>query len=96
MNTTLIVGKQVPVFDEALVIAMGLKTAAEKAVRNEHMLIGIRNEEKEIYRVIGVTGPDNFLDAIALLAALGFRDELENKNFMRDGYDAVFSKRQAS
>lgn len=92
MITTLIDGKQVPEFDGEIVRELKLKDGSAKAVKAERMILGIRNENREIYRAVGVTGLDNFLRAIEKLVKLGFIDELENANGPKGGYDAIFRR----
>lgn len=89
MKTTLIDGKRTAVFDAALFIAIDLVSAEPHIVRTESLLIGIRNEFGEIYRVIGVTGMSSFVDAAAKLHALGYRDETISACEAGQGLDAV-------
>lgn len=92
MKTVQIEGKQVADFDAVLIAKLKLTSATAKVVKNERMLLGVRNEQKEIYRQIGVTGLDKFIGVIADLIKLGFIDELEDQEDPMDGYDAIFRK----
>lgn len=91
VKTTLIDGKQAATFDTTLFIAIDLIPAEPHIVWTESLLIGIRNEFGEIYRVIGVTGMSSFVDLAAKLHALGYRDEAVSADEADQGLDAVMS-----
>ena len=56
------------------------------------MLIGVRNEAGDIYRLIGAAKINNFMNAVEELTDLGLVDELEDTEEPKDGLDA-FSAR---
>jgi hypothetical protein len=60
-------------------------------VWSESILIGIRNEFGEIYRVIGVTGMSRFIDLKLKLRELGYRDEAVEQCEAERGFDAIVS-----
>lgn len=91
MKTTLFVGKDVARFDGKITEQLTLNAGPEKAVKDERMQIGIRNEDGNIYRAIGVTGMHEFLGAIDKLVDIGLVDELQEEDGPRHGYDAIFS-----
>lgn len=91
--TTLIVGKKVADFDADILKIIAAKPGTTAQVRDERMQFGIRNEDGDIYRAIGITGPGVFLQTIEKLVNFGLADELQHKHGTRDGYDAIFSRR---
>lgn len=93
MQTAVFVGKQIAEFDSKITDKLMLEVGSEKAVRQEHMQIGIRNEGGDIYRAIGVTGLGEFLDSIGKLVEIGLFDELQHEDGPRNGYDAIFKQR---
>jgi hypothetical protein len=93
MKTTLIVGNDVPDFDRQITDQLRLEFDGMKAIKRERMLIGIRNHQGNLYRAIGVTGLDRFLDAVFKLKEIGLIDELEHEDEPREGCDAIFVKR---
>lgn len=92
MKTTLIQGKEVSKFDGEILQKLKTHTGDMNAVKKERMIVGIRNEQREIYRVIGITGLNVFLDAIGDLNSLDLIDELEAETHPKHGYDAIFSR----
>lgn len=90
MKTTVFANKDVAQFDSQITDQLPLISGTEKSVREERMQIGIRNENGDIYRAIGITGMGNFLEAINKLVEIGLIDELQFENGMRQGYDAIF------
>ncbi|AMO98930.1 hypothetical protein CAter282_1029 [Collimonas arenae] len=59
-------------------------------VRQEEMLIGIRNAKQEIYRVIGASSSKQYNNASEELEDLGLNNELEEADRAKNGYDAIF------
>ncbi|MFT5643566.1 MAG: hypothetical protein ACI83P_001113 [Janthinobacterium sp.] len=59
-------------------------------VRLEKLIVGIRNEAGDIYRLIGATKHNSFTNAIEELLDLGLVDELQDADTPQDGYDAIF------
>ena len=51
MKTALIDGKQIPKFDKNIIGNLLLNEATPDIVREEKMIVGIRNEAGEIYRI---------------------------------------------
>ncbi|MEN3366164.1 MAG: hypothetical protein V7606_3438 [Burkholderiales bacterium] len=91
MKTALIDGTQPATFDATLFIAIDLIPARPQLVWMESILIGIRNEYGDIYRVIGVTGMSSFVDVTAKLRELGYRDETLAACDAAQGFDAIVS-----
>jgi hypothetical protein len=92
MKTTLLEGKKPAHFDKHIIGNLLLDVAPVDEVRQEKMLIGVRNEAGEIYRLIGATKVNSFMNAVEELFDLGLVDELENTEEPRDGCDAIFSE----
>jgi len=61
-------------------------------VRQEDMLIGVRNEGGDIYRLIGASTLNSFMNAVEELFDLGLVDELQDTEEPKDGCDAIFSE----
>lgn len=91
VKTALIDGTQPATFDATLFIAIDLIPARPQLVWMESILIGIRNEYGDIYRVIGVTGMSSFVDVTAKLRELGYRDEALAACDAAQGFDAIVS-----
>lgn len=91
MKTALLDGKTPANFDKNIIGNLLLDVASAAAVRQEKMLIGVRNEAGEIYRLIGATKVNSFNNAVEELEDLGLVDELKEAEAPNDGYDAIFS-----
>ena len=92
MKTTLLEGKTPAKFDKHIIGNLLLNVATPDEVRMEKMLIGVRNEDGEIYRLIGATKINSFMNAVEELFDLGLVDELQDTEETRDGCDAIFSE----
>jgi hypothetical protein len=95
-KTALVSGVGTSSFDSGLVIKMRLRSAALRIARQMPLLIAIRNEQGEIYRVIGTSGSGEFFKLMALLDALDFFDELSDPDLPGGGYHAIFLPRLAA
>lgn len=91
MKTSLIDGVTPAKFDKHIIGNLLLNVAPEDEVRLEKLLIGVRNEEGEIFRLIGATKPNSYMNAVEELEDLGLVDELKGMD-NTDGYDAIFSE----
>ena len=91
MKTTLIAGKDIPTFDRDIMGNILLNTAAETIVRQELLIIGIRNDDGEIYRIIGATKSNSYMNAIEELYELGLINEIEEADGPKEGCDAIFA-----
>jgi hypothetical protein len=91
LKTTLLEGKKPAKFDKHIIGNLLLDVAPVEEVRLEKMLIGVRNEAGEIYRLIGAAKANNFMNAVEELVDLGLVDELQDTEEPKDGYDAIFS-----
>ena len=92
MKTTLIDGFKPAHFDKHIIGNILLDVAPLEEVREEPMLIGVRNEAGEIYRLIGATKLNSYMNAVEELLDLGLVDELENLEEQKEGCDAIFSE----
>ena len=77
-------------FDKHIIGNLLLNVSTPDDVRQEKLLIGIRNEDGQIYRLIGATKPNSYINAIEELFDLGLVDELEDTDGTQDGCDAIF------
>jgi hypothetical protein len=92
LKTALLDGKKPAKFDKDIIRNILLDQSSEAEVRKEKMIIGLRNEQGDIYRVIGAAKPNNFMNAVEELEDLGLEDELHDEDGPRDGYDAIFGE----
>ena len=92
MKTSLIEGKKPAHFDKHIIGNLLLDVAPLDEVKQEKMLIGVRNESGEIYRLIGATKLNSFMNAVEELFDLGLVDELQDTEEPKDGCDAIFSE----
>lgn len=92
MKTVLLEGKTPAEYDKTIIANILLEQASEAEVRQEKMIIGLRNEDGEIYRLIGATKPNSFMNAVEELDDMGLEDELQDSDGPQDGYDAIFGE----
>ena len=92
MKTSLIEGKKPAHFDKHIIGNLLLDVAPLDEVKQEKMLIGVRNETGEIYRLIGATKLNSFMNAVEELFDLGLVDELQDTEEPKDGCDAIVSE----
>jgi len=92
VKTSLIDGKKPAHFDKHIIGNILLDVAPLDEVKEEAMLIGLRNEAGEIYRLIGATKLNSYMNAVEELLDLGLVDELEDTEDQEEGCDAIFSE----
>ncbi len=92
MKTSLIEGKKPAHFDKHIIGNILLDVAPLDEVKQEAMLIGVRNEAGEIYRLIGATKLNSFMNATEELLDLGLVDELQDLEEQKEGCDAIFGE----
>ena len=92
MKTTLLEGQTPAKFDKHIIGNLLLNVSTPDEVRKEKLIIGIRNEAGDIYRLIGATKHSSFMNAIEELFDLGLNDELQHTDSTQDGCDAIFSE----
>ena len=91
MNTTLIEEKTLADYDAIVLNAMNLIPSTPAPVSAERLLVGVKNEHGDVYRVIKISGLANFLAFIGKLRDLGFTDELAEAYGDKEGFDAVIA-----
>ncbi len=92
MNTTLLEDKKPAHFDKHIIGNLLLDAASPDEVRDEPMVIGVRNEAGDIYRLIGAATLNSYMNAVEELFDLGLVDELQDDEEPKDGCDAIFSE----
>jgi len=92
LKTTLIPGVTPAEYDKQITANLLLETTTLEGVRQEKLLIGVRNEDGDIYRLIGATKHNSFTNAVEELEDLELVDELEDTEGTREGCDAIFSE----
>ncbi|MES2758398.1 MAG: hypothetical protein V4693_13580 [Pseudomonadota bacterium] len=90
MKTALLDGKTPAKIDKHIIGNLLLDVATAAEVRQEKMLIGVRNEAGDIYRLIGATKANSFMNAVEELEDLGLVDELKDVETPLEGCDAIF------
>ncbi len=91
MKTALLDGKTPAKIDKQIIGNLLLDVASTTEVRQEKMLIGVRNEAGEIYRLIGATKVNSYMNAVEELEDLGLVDELKDTEAPQEDCDAIFS-----
>jgi hypothetical protein len=91
LKTALLDGKTPAKIDKQIIGNLLLDVATAAEVRQEKMLIGVRNEAGDIYRLIGATKVNSYMNAVEELEDLGLVDELKDTEAPEDGCDAIFS-----
>ncbi|MFL9923420.1 hypothetical protein PQR62_04030 [Herbaspirillum lusitanum] len=89
-KTALVAGIERSSFDGGLVGCMPVRSVSLADACQMPLRIAIRNEDGEIYRVIGANGSEDFFQALSQLTALNFFDELSDPDRPGDGYHAIF------
>jgi hypothetical protein len=92
LKTSLLDGKTPAKFDKHIIGNLLLTVASPDEVRKEKMLIGVRNEDGDIYRLIGATKINSFMNAVEELDDLGLVNELQDTEGTEEGCDAIFSE----
>ncbi|MGZ8290853.1 MAG: hypothetical protein ACXW2U_11795 [Telluria sp.] len=90
LKTTLLEGAEPSQFDKQITGNLLLEDATPDEVRAEKMVIGVRNEEGDIYRLIGATKANSYMNAVEELADMELVDELQDVEDTREGCDAIF------
>ena len=91
MKTALVGDYDVPEFDQTIMTNLLVSVVELNIVRQEYKLIGIRNANQEIYRVIGATTDNQYLNASEELEDMGLADDLQENDREKNGYDAIYS-----
>ncbi|WLI88731.1 hypothetical protein Q4S45_18720 [Massilia sp. R2A-15] len=91
MKTALLDGVTPAKIDKQIIGNLLLDVASVADVRQEKLLIGVRNEAGQIYRLIGAPKANNYTNAVEELEDLGLVDELQDTEDPQEGCDAIFS-----
>lgn len=92
LKTALLEGVSPAEFDKQITGNLLLESTTADTVRMEKLLIGIRNEDGEIYRLIGATKHNSFTNAVEELEDLELVDELGDVEGTVEGCDAIFGE----
>jgi len=92
LKTTLLDGIKPAKFDKQITGNLLLENTSAELVRKEKLLIGIRNEDGDIYRLIGATKHNSFTNAVEELEDLELVDELGDVEGTAEGCDAIFGE----
>ena len=90
MKTSLLDGIKPAKFDKHIIGNLLLDVAPPDEVRAEALIVGVRNEDGEIYRLIGASTHRSFMNAVEELFDLDLVDELEDVDDPVEGCDAIF------
>jgi hypothetical protein len=90
LKTALLDGKKPAKIDKQIMANLLLDIASVDEVRQEKMLVGVRNDAGEIYRLIGATKVNSYMNAVEELEDLGLVDELKDTEAPQEGCDAIF------
>lgn len=91
MKTALVGDYDVPEFDKTIMTNLLVSVVELNIVRQEYKLIGVRNANQEIYRVIGAATENQYINASEELEDMGLVDDLQENDREKNGYDAIFS-----
>lgn len=91
MKTALLDGVTPATIDQQIMGNLLLNIASADEVRQEKLLIGVRNEAGDIYRLIGAAKANSYTNAVEELEDLGMVDELKDSDGTEEGCDAIFS-----
>lgn len=91
MKTTLIEGMHRAGRDRFLLNTVELVDDSSETVWKEGKLIGLRNEDGEIYRAIGIAGTTRFIYVLRKLRKLGCIRELADSDETSQGFHAIMS-----
>jgi hypothetical protein len=89
-STALVSNVEKSSFDGGLVSAVSARSVAFNIAAAMSLRIAIRNEDGDIYRVIGINDSDDFFLTVRQLVALNFFDELSDEDQPGNGYHAIF------
>ena len=91
LKTTLIDGVKPAKYDKDIAGNLLLETTTTDEVRAQKFVIGVRNEDGDIYRLIGATKHNSFTNAVEELEDLELVDELADMDgTTHEGCDAIF------
>ena len=92
LKTTLLDGVTPAKFDKQITGNLLLEAVSPEEVRAEKMVIGVRNDDGDIYRLIGATKMNSYVNAVEELEDMELVDELADVEETREGCDAIFGE----
>jgi hypothetical protein len=93
LKTTLLDGVTPAKYDKDISGNLLLETTTVDEVRAQKFVIGVRNEDGDIYRLIGATKHNSFTNAVEELEDLELEDELSDmEGTTHEGCDAIFAQ----
>lgn len=92
LTTALVDNTDIASYNDQLMTNLLVQVKDISAVKKEKMLIGLRNSNGEIYRIIGTSGQQSFNNAVEELIDMEMTNELENAKTPQDGFLAIFSE----
>jgi hypothetical protein len=90
VKTARIEGKKAADFDKLIMGNLLLTVSDPADVKKQKMVIGIRNEAGDIYRLIGASNLNSYMNAVEELFDLELVDELAEQEGTTLGCDAIF------
>jgi hypothetical protein len=91
LKTTLIQGTQAATMDAVLLSTVDIAHDTLATVWNQKRIIGLRNEDGEVYRAIGTAGRTKFIYMIKQLRKLGCTREIVDIDETQRGFHAILS-----
>jgi hypothetical protein len=91
MKTARIEGTQPSMLDARLLSEIGLAQTEPHIVWQEKLLIGIRNEDDQLYRAMGFSELNDYVDVVSKLRMLGYTDTVPDACETELGFDAIVS-----
>jgi phosphotransferase system IIB component len=92
LTTALVDDTEIAAYDEQLMTNLLVQKKALAVVAKEKMLIGLRNSDGEIYRIIGTSVAQSYNNAIEELIDMEMTNELEDETTPQNGFLAIFSE----
>lgn len=92
MRTALIDNCRIAEFDHEIMSRLTAIPVNLVAVKNEKMLIALRNEDEEIYRIIGTCTFSKCQQILKICSRIGLVDELFRSIDNEQNWTAIFRK----
>jgi hypothetical protein len=92
LTTALVENTEIASYNDQLMTNLLVQIKDIDVVKKEKLLIGLRNNKGEIFRIIGTSGMQHYNNAIEELIDMEMTNELENASGPQDGFMAIFSE----
>ncbi len=92
LTTALVDNTDIASYNDQLMTNLLVKVKDISAVKKEKMLIGLRNSQGDIYRIIGTSGMQHYNNAVEELIDMEMTNELADAKEPKDGFLAIFSE----